>query len=153
MCQRVLASSVAAGDIGNRPSRRFATYGKTCHLSGARPAPSERKGDKMASSSASKTTVFPYQVQRILSKYAPAIRVEVERHLDEKAVERGGPNSLRLEDLGWAFSCALAGIADAKAATPQPDPRMVKLSLAACRAGNFVTAEEFINARKRRSDR
>lgn len=97
------------------------------------------------------STVLPYKVQRILSRYESAIRVVIEGHLEEKAAERGGHDALRLEDVGWAVSCALADVSNSTAATPQPDPRMVKMSLAACRAGDFVTAEDYINARKRRS--
>lgn len=104
----------------------------------------------MANTSFSQNTKLPYQVQRILSKYQPAIRAAVQRHLDAKAGERGGHDLLRLEDIGWAVSCALCDIADAKAATPQPDPRMVKMSLAACREGRYKTAEDFINERRER---
>lgn len=95
-------------------------------------------------------TTLPYKVQRILSKYEPAIRAAIEQHLDAKAAERGGHDLLRLEDIGWAVSCALSDIANAKAATPRPDPRMVKMTLAACRDGRYKTAEDFINERKGR---
>lgn len=92
---------------------------------------------------------LPYKARRIIGKYEPAIRAEIDRQLASCAEERGGIANLRLEDLGLCVSLALSAMANERFGPPKPDPRMVSLSLAAIKAGEGMSIEEYIDVRRK----
>jgi hypothetical protein len=99
----------------------------------------------LSSDSFSREATIPYKVQRIIGKYTPAIRARIMRFLEQRKGERGGAEMLKLEDVGWAVSCALDDLVRTKSGLPKPDPRMVSMSLAAFNAKDGCFAEDYVH--------
>lgn len=95
----------------------------------------------MGSSNSTRPGEIPYAARRLFERYEPAVRARVRQMLAQR-ISAQGEHSLTLDFVCQCISSAVHELSDARSGLPQPDPRMVDLSLAAFRRGEYQTTEE-----------